>query len=402
MRPGHAASHSPLAATALGREPRPPRGAARRRPRRSAARSGLRGSSSARKSTNPTSWSTSAAPLRAKGSSCASIESSDGTASTAHAAKRVLRRRPHPPALVGEKTSDRRRRVGADDVAGCARRVNSHEPLAVVESREQGGADRRPAPRPERLDGGGANVRVRIPRECDQRRLAELRIRPQERGAPEAHCGVPVAQERQRAAVRERARAARARPRFATAGRGPVAERRSGCRSPSRRRCRRACGSRRSRSSSRDRRARCGSGAAPAGGAPLEALERGHAPPAPPLRARSIASTRDGRVARPRARVSSVERTLADARRSYRKRPSDDRRATAAIQAANRTASTTRATRRTSASTPSSSSSLSRGTSLDRGIRRHRPQSPQLRTVRRLRLIRRSRRRAAAAKRSQC
>ena len=113
-----------------------------------------------------------------------------------------------------------------------------------------------PTPSPERLDRGGADVRIGVPGELDQRRVASSGYGPSNVAPQKRTAGVPVAQERDEPLARQRARAARARPRSASAGRSRAAARRGGCRSPSRHRGRRACGSRRRRSSGPDRRAR--------------------------------------------------------------------------------------------------------------------------------------------------
>ena len=145
------------------------RGTARRPPRRSARGAGCAGCRARGSRRSPTSCSTSAAPFRANGSSCASTERSDGTASDAHAAQRVLGRRPHPPALVGREDATI---VGAASapthVAGGACGMHADEPLAVVEAREKRDADAISAARAERLDRCGANVGVGVPRELDE------------------------------------------------------------------------------------------------------------------------------------------------------------------------------------------------------------------------------------------
>ena len=52
----------------------------------------------------------------------------------AHSAKRILGGSSHPPALVGEESRDRRRRVCSDDVSRSPCGMNTDEPLAVVEA----------------------------------------------------------------------------------------------------------------------------------------------------------------------------------------------------------------------------------------------------------------------------
>ena len=86
----------------------------------------------------------------------------------AHPTKRVLRGGTHPPALVGEEPRDGRCRIRTDDVSRGARRVDAHEPLAVVEAREKRGSDCRAAPRSERLDRSGTYVGIGVPREQDE------------------------------------------------------------------------------------------------------------------------------------------------------------------------------------------------------------------------------------------
>ena len=114
----------------------------------------------------------------------------------AHSAQRILRGGPHPPALLGEMARDGRSGLRPEHVAGGAGCMDADEPLAVVETREERDADVVAAPRSERLDGGGADVRIAVPGELDERRLAEVRIGPQQRRAPEANRRVPVAQQR--------------------------------------------------------------------------------------------------------------------------------------------------------------------------------------------------------------
>ena len=122
----------------------------------------------------------------------------------AHPAQRVLGRRSHPPALVREETRDRRRSLGSDDVTGGARRVDADEPFAVVEPCDECGADVLALPRSESLDHGRTDVRVGVPGELHQRRLTEIRVRTEQRRAPEAHGRIPVAEERQKPRARSR------------------------------------------------------------------------------------------------------------------------------------------------------------------------------------------------------
>ena len=96
----------------------------------------------------------------------------------AHSAQRVLRRGSHPPALVGQSGV---RRVGAASAPStwpAARAAWTRTNHSLSSSRASSAdADVVAAPRPERLDGSGADVRVAVPGELDERRLTEIRIR---------------------------------------------------------------------------------------------------------------------------------------------------------------------------------------------------------------------------------
>ena len=120
----------------------------------------------------------------------------------AEAAQCVLRRRAHPPPLVGQQANERRRGLGPDDVACGACGMHADEPLAVVQPGEQRSPDGGPRAGAERLDDGGADVRVGVPRELDQRRVGEPGVRSEQGGAPEANHGIPVPQERDEAEPR--------------------------------------------------------------------------------------------------------------------------------------------------------------------------------------------------------
>src|SRR5262245_54472438 len=74
--------------------------------------------------------------------------------------------------------------------------VHAHEPLGVVEASRQRSADRAAVSRPECLDRGGAHVRIVVPGQLDERRLAEVGIRMEERRAPEADGRLRVAKQR--------------------------------------------------------------------------------------------------------------------------------------------------------------------------------------------------------------
>ena len=181
---------------------------------------------------------------------------------------------------------DRRRGVGADDVAGGTRGVHAHEPLAVVQARERGGADGVPPASAERLDGGGPNVRVGVPGELDQRRS---RRAPDTVGAgwrPRSGRPDPSRAGAERTCGPGPGRAARARRRSSSAAVAATQRVDAGCRSPSRRRCRRACGWLRPRSADRDPRARDEATGERRGGGRAQGAERGDASPAPPIGAR--------------------------------------------------------------------------------------------------------------------
>ena len=77
-------------------------------------------------------------------SSCAEDREQRRDRVGAEAAQRVLGRGSHPPPLVGQQANERGRGLGPDDVACGARGVHADEPLAVVQTRDQRGADGRP------------------------------------------------------------------------------------------------------------------------------------------------------------------------------------------------------------------------------------------------------------------